>query len=490
VENSEAKTLGPPGDRAKGDEPPHGTKPHRAPEQKVGGYVLLAKLGAGGIGEVWKARDTRLNRVVALKFISAERPGSSPIRDLLHEARAASALNHPNIVTIFEVGETEGSAFLAMEFVEGETLRARLKRPPVPVEEALDIAQQIVAGLAAAHRNGIVHRDLKPENIMLRVDGLVKLMDFGLAKVVPWADASTAGNTPASAATESGAIVGTLTYMSPEQARGRPVTAASDVFSFGIIFYELLTGEHPFQAETAMDTLTAILSKEPASISAKSPSTPAALSAITARTLEKESNRRYPTGMDLAAELKAAISAQVTPAHAPEGETQVRHKPRWMRAIGVALIATILSLAAWRLRSSPNGASAATPVRAVAVMSFRAAPEDQGAATLAQDLPEELGTAISKTGMQVASHQSVLDLGGSPKPRDVGSQLGVDAVMNGSVRTFGGRFKVYVELDNARTGFMVWSETFTFEGPDALNGEEKTAAQIAQEMRQALAAQK
>jgi len=457
------------------------------PDQKLAGYVLVRKLGAGGIGEVWKARDPRLNRVVALKFIAGERPGSSPVRDLLREARAASALNHPNIVTIFEVGESADSAYLAMEFVEGETLRARLKRPPVPAEEALEIAHQIVTGLAAAHRNGIVHRDLKPENIMLRVDGLLKLMDFGLAKVIPWAQQSTAGLTPASAATDSGAIVGTLTYMSPEQARGRPVTPASDVFSFGIIFYELLTAEHPFQADTAIDTLTAILNKDPARVSARSPGVSEAVSAITARALEKDASRRYPSAVELLEELKQARSAQVSAAGV-QALPPARAKPRWMQAVGVALIAVILSVAAWRLRSSPTGENLVTPVRSVAVMNFRAAGDDQGAATLAQELPEELGTALSKTGLQIASHESVLQLGASLKPRDIGAQLGVDAVLDGSVRSYGSKFKVHVELVNARTGFQVWSETFTVESEDLLTGERKTAAEIAQELRQALAA--
>jgi len=385
------------------------------------------------------------------------------------------------------VGEGADSAYLAMEYVEGETLRARLKRPPLPTEEALEIAQQIVAGLAAAHRVGIVHRDLKPENIMLRVDGLVKLMDFGLAKVVPWGEKGAASPASGSVATDSGTIVGTLTYLSPEQARGRPVSPASDVFSFGIIFYELLTGEHPFQADTAVDTLTAILNREPTSVSAKSPAVPPAVSAIAARALDKDSSRRYPSGAELSADLKQALSAQEASARAAEARPVVRQKSRWMQAVGVALIAVILSVAARRSRSSPTGGNLVTPVRSMAVMNFRTAAEDQTAVTVAQELPEELDTALSKTGLQIASHESVLQLGGSVKPSDIGAQLGVDAVLDGSVRSYGSRFKVHVELVNARTGFQVWSETFTVEGEDVLSGEQKAAAEIAQELRQALA---
>jgi serine/threonine protein kinase len=177
--------------------------------------VLLERLGAGGIGEVWKARDRRLNRVVALKFIFAERQGSSTSRDLLREARAASALNHPNIITIFEIGESAGATYLAMEYVQGETLRTRLGSTPLTPAEAAEIARQVSEGLAAAHREGILHRDLKPENIMIRADGIVKIVDFGLAKVMPWAkdDAGNEGAT-LSVATQSGQLLGTFTYMS------------------------------------------------------------------------------------------------------------------------------------------------------------------------------------------------------------------------------------------------------------------------------------
>ena len=492
MENSE-KDANPLLDRnAASDGPLPPSEPVLAPGQKVGAYVLVGKLGAGGIGEVWKARDPRLNRVVALKFISAVRQGSSPMRDLLREARAASALNHPNIVTIFEVGESGSSAFLAMEFVEGETLRARLKRPPLPLEEALDLAGQIAAGLAAAHRVGIVHRDLKPENVMLRADGLVKLMDFGLAKVVSSAQQSTAGFGPTSQATESGAIVGTLTYMSPEQARGQALTPASDIFSFGILFHELLTAEHPFQAETPMDTLFAIVNKEPPRVAERCPTVPKAVSEIGARALEKDASRRYPSAVEMAEQLKQAKSLRL--AAAPEtmtyGAAPTRHKPRWMQALGVVLIAALISLAVWSYHSRSPAGGAGLRTQSIAVMNVRAAADDQGASAFAQDLPEELGVALSKTGLQIASHESVLQLGGSVKPRDVGAQLGVDAVLEGSVRSVGSKIKLHVELANTRTGFMVWSDTFTVEGEDALNGEQKTAGEIAQELRQALATPK
>jgi serine/threonine protein kinase len=458
------------------------------PEQKIGSYVLLGKLGAGGIGEVWKARDRRLNRVVALKFLSLVRPGSTPPQDLLREARAASALNHPNIITVFDVGENEGRPFLAMEFVEGETLRARLKRLPFPLDEALDIATQVAEGLAAAHHHGIVHRDLKPENILLRVDGYVKLLDFGLAKILPWGEKSTAEYSPTSGITESGAIVGTLTYMSPEQARALPVSPASDVFSFGIILYEMLTSEHPFRADTPMDTVSAILTRTPVSASTRAPSVPRELSEICARALAKEPGQRYSSAVELQEHLKRARAEERVSAPAEQAAPQVRHKPRWMQALGAALIAALLSVAGWYYRSPARSAETSAPVRSLAVMSFRTSPEDQRASTFAQDLPEELGSALTRTGMRVASRSSVLDLGSGAKAREVGAQLGVDAVLEGSVRSYGSKFKVHVELVNARSGFQIWAETFATEGEDLLSDEQKTAAEIANQLRQTLAA--
>jgi serine/threonine protein kinase len=447
--------------------------------QKIGPYTLLERLGAGGIGEVWKARDSRLNRVVAIKFITAARQGSSPAAELLREARAASALNHPNIITIFDVGESEAGTYLAMEFVPGETLRARLNRPPIPMEEGLGIAEQVVGGLAAAHREGIIHRDLKPENIMLRVDGLVKVLDFGLAKVLPWAQPQTAGGasvTAGSQATETGQLVGTFTYMSPEQARGGSVTPASDVFSFGIILYEVLAGEHPFKQTTVIDTLTAILSREPPPVSARDAAVPEQISGVVELALRKEVSGRPRSAVELSDELKRARAALAAPPPA------VHYMPRWMRAIGVALIAGLLTMGSWFLGSSTTRPGA-PPLRSIAVMTFRAEAGDDAASALAQALSEELGAAVSRTGFQVAARRSVLELAGPADPRVVGAQLGVDAVLEGSVRSYRDKVKVHVELISTRTGFQMWGDTITADIEDPMGGEQQAAGEIAKRLR-------
>jgi serine/threonine protein kinase len=461
------------------------------PGQRIGPYQLIEKLGSGGIGEVWKARDRRLSRIVALKFIATSRRGSSPIADLLREARAASALNHPNIVTIFEVGESDSGTYLAMEFVQGETLRNRLRRPPLPLEEALDIATQIAAGLGAAHEQGIVHRDLKPENIMLRADGYVKLLDFGLAKLLPWSEAAGAGAdsvTVSSIATEPGQLVGTLTCMSPEQARGQPVTPASDVFSFGIVLYEMLTLEHPFRAGTALDTLTAILTKEPLPVSTHSPAVPAPVAEVVERCLRKEPTARFSSVTELSGHLRTAKALQAAPLPEPG---KLRHQPRWVQALGAGLIALLLLLSGWFLRPSASDRGVEAPaVRSVAVMNFRADADDSRAAPLARGLPDEVSGALPGMGLNVASRSRVAELEGGADPQAIGAQLGVDAVLGGTVRSYGARFKVYIELVSTRTGFQIWSATLTTEGQDLIESEQKTAADIAAKLRAELPARK
>jgi serine/threonine protein kinase len=448
-----------------------------SPEQKIGNYILLEKLGTGGIGEVWKARDRRLNRVVALKFLSIERAGSTAARDLMREARAASALNHPNIVTVFEVGESEGSAYLAMEYVQGQTLRQRMTQGPLPTDQAMELAGQITAGLAAAHREGITHRDLKPENVMIRADGLVKILDFGLAKVLPWAqDKPSTDATTQTPVTQTGQVVGTFTYMSPEQARGLEVNAASDVFSLGILLYEMFCGQHPFRGATVIDTLNAILSKEPPPCNGTSEET----AALLRRALSKEASQRFATAGQLAEQLERVRTAPAAPAPAV-----TRHQPGWMKAIGGALLAGLLVMAGFYSRSAPTS-TASSRVESLAVLDFRAPAEDQRAAPFAQGLPEEINTALSRAGLRIAARSSIEELAGKGDPRTVGAQLGVDAVLAGTVRSYGSRFKIHLELVSSRNGFQIWTETFTAETDDPLAAEQKAAAEIAARLRAAI----
>src|SRR2546425_4540672 len=283
-------------------------------------YAILGSLGSGGMGEVYLAHDSKLGRRVALKLLPLHYNWDV---DRLHrfqqEARTASALNHPNILTIYEIGETEGSHFIATEFIAGETLRQRMTERAGPsrdgdslpnarmkLDEALDIGAQVASALSAAHEAGIVHRDIKPENIMLRTDGLVKVLDFGLAKLTQRAafTADTEAATRVMVKTIPGMVLGTAAYMSPEQARGLAVDARTDVWSLGVVLYEMITGHVPFEGETATDVILSVVEREPPPLARYSREVPAELERIINKALRKNREERYQTVKDLAIDLK------------------------------------------------------------------------------------------------------------------------------------------------------------------------------------------
>ncbi|HSD71808.1 MAG TPA: protein kinase [Thermoanaerobaculia bacterium] len=317
-----------------------------SPRTRLGPYELLELLGAGGMGEIYRARDTRLQREVAVKVL-AVRLSSDPARlkRFEREARSASALNHPNIVTIYEIGQADSTSYIAMELVDGKTLRELLHAGPLPLRKLLSIAGQVADGLAKAHASGIVHRDLKPENVMVTSDGLVKILDFGLAKLThPGSDLGESEPVPTiDGGTEPGLVMGTVGYMSPEQATGQPLDFRSDQFSFGSILYEMTTGKTAFDRLTKPETLAAIIREEPEPVAALNPGTPSYLSWIVERCLAKEPRDRYAATEDLAREL-ATLREHVTDL---SGANRVafespRRRARW-RTIGrmAALLAVV-----------------------------------------------------------------------------------------------------------------------------------------------------
>ena len=315
---------------------------------RLGPYELLSPLGSGGMGEVYRARDTRLGREVALKVLpesfSAD-PGR--LRRFDHEARAASALNHPNIVTIFDVGTDGSLSYIAMELVEGRTLRQLLGSDPLPLKRTLEIAGRVADGLSQAHEAGIVHRDVKPENVMVTRDGVVKILDFGLAKRAYAAGASPSGAT-ATVETEAGSVVGTVRYMSPEQAAGKPTDARSDQFSFGSVLYEMATGRPAFSGDTSVDTLSAILHAEPAPASAVNPALPAPLSWIVERCLAKDPGDRYASTRDLARDL-SALSRHLGEASGAGGAAAARRRLRGARTLAAAALVAAVVVVGLRL---------------------------------------------------------------------------------------------------------------------------------------------
>jgi eukaryotic-like serine/threonine-protein kinase len=355
---------------------------------KLGPYEILAPLGAGGMGEVYRARDTRLKRDVAIKVLpSAYAEDGERLRRFEQEAQAASALNHPNILSIFDFGEHEGAPYLVSELLEGETLRARLAGGAFQPRRAIGHALQIAQGLAAAHEKNIVHRDLKPENVFVTADGRVKILDFGLAKLTqPEGRLLAETNLPTEApATEPGVVLGTLGYMSPEQVRGKAADARSDIFSFGAILYEMLSGRRAFHGETAADTISAILSRDPPDLSETNRRIPESLDRIVRHCLEKAPEARFHSASDVAFDLEAISGATLTSV-APVAAGAVPWSARLRRlAPWLVLPALVLGYLVGRTPHAPKAAGSASVSEVVSVRKLTVQPGVESYPTLSPD---------------------------------------------------------------------------------------------------------
>jgi eukaryotic-like serine/threonine-protein kinase len=323
------------------------------PGAKLGPYEIIAPLGAGGMGEVYRARDPQLGREVAIKilpsFVSRD---PDRLRRFEQEARAAAVLNHPNILAVYQMGTHEGAPYLVSELLEGSTLRDQLLRGPVPVRKAVDYAIQTARGLAAAHEKGIVHRDLKPENLFLTKDGRIKILDFGLAKLIQHPGASDPGSPTMTEGTEPGVVLGTVGYMSPEQVRGQTADDRADLFALGAILYELLTGKRAFHKPTSAETMSAILNEEPPSASQITPGIPPALQKVVQRCLEKNPEQRFHSASDLAFALDALSESGSAPSGAFAAPAS-RGKWLWVVAAGLVL-AIVAAVALWLTRPPAN----------------------------------------------------------------------------------------------------------------------------------------
>ena len=299
--------------------------------RRVGPYEVLSAIGVGGMGEVYRARDSRLGREVALKVLPREH-SSDPgrVRRFRREARALAALSHPNILALYDAGRSDGTAYACFELLDGETLREKLERGPLSPRKVVEWGTEVCRGLAAAHARGIVHRDLKPENLAFAADGSIKILDFGLASVANTDDGTGGWDTNGTrTATQAGAFLGTPGYMSPEQVRGRSADARSDIFALGAVLYEMLTGQRAFDGATAADTISAVLLCDPSEAAACGGSMPAELERVVRRCLEKEPGDRFQTARDLAFALESLSGA---PVGAP--------RP-WLLAGGAALLAAV-----------------------------------------------------------------------------------------------------------------------------------------------------
>jgi serine/threonine protein kinase len=396
--------------------------------RRIAEYDILDLLGAGGMGEVYRARDRRLGREVAFKVLEPTIAADPAYRlRFEHEAQSASALNHPNIVTIYSVAEADDVTFITMELVQGQTLR-HLMAAPLPLATVIDVSVQLAAGLTAAHALGIVHRDLKPENIMLTPDGLVKVLDFGVAKREGFS-------------LDWGGTVGTLAYMSPEQALGRPAGPASDQFAFGTVLYEMLTGHHAFLRESRTETLEAIVSVEPRPMQKRNPRVPAAVRQIVARCLAKQPEARYANTRDLELALRKVrddISRWPT-----------RRQLLWIGA-GTAA-ATIAGGTTWML----------WPPHTLAVLPFVNAGHNKDADYLCLGLTHTLIARMNHLPLAVKSFSLVSNFAKSQSdPRAVGRQLGVEKIVGGDVTAEGGRLVVRAELVDVATGTSIWKQRY------------------------------
>jgi len=398
--------------------------------KRFSGYDVVALIGSGGMGDVYRARDLRLGRDVALKVLEPSIAADAEARRRFElEAQAASALNHPNIVTIYSVGEENDVAFITMELVQGRTLR-QLMPAAASLQMALDVSTQLAAALSAAHAIGIVHRDLKPENIMVTAEGLVKVLDFGIARREGVPDGTTT-------------TVGTLAYMSPEQALGQPAGPASDQFAFGAILYELLTGRQAFHGESQTETLAAIVNAEPPPVETLTRDVPPSLRRIVARCLAKQPGARFPTARDLEQALRLV-----------RDDVSRRPTRRQLLWIGAGTAAAALAgSATWMF----------WPPHTLAVLPFANTAKDDAIEHLCLGVTQSLISRMNHLPVAVKSFSLVSHfVHSSSDARTIGRQLGVEKVVSGSVAANGGRLLVAAELIDVGTGAVLWSKRYDY----------------------------
>jgi eukaryotic-like serine/threonine-protein kinase len=449
----------------------------------VGPYRIDKLLGVGGMGEVYCAWDTRLRRPVALKFLPREYMNDVAALDRFQrEARAASALSHPNICVVHDLGDLDERPFIAMEYLEGQTLRACMGGVALPRTKALEYALQILQGLAAAHRKGVVHRDLKPENLWITQEKQVKILDFGLAKFDEPIGQFESGSP--SLATERGRIMGTVGYMSPEQLRGQPVDHRTDLFAFGAILYEMVAGERAFYAPTAMDTVSVILNQDPPDLGDQG------INEVVRRCLEKNAGRRFQSADDIALVLNKLLEAPPTAAN-PEAFTPpkaaVLPSRRWLLGTGAsAVVASVIAARSWlpqRWRSWPF---ASRPrITRLAVLPLTNLSNDPEQDYFADGMTDILTTGLTEIGsLRVISRTSVMQLKGTNKPlSEIAKQLGVDAVVTASVMKSGARVRITAQLVDGGTDQQIWAKSYERELSDVLAMQGEVARAIADEVQ-------
>jgi eukaryotic-like serine/threonine-protein kinase len=447
------------------------------------------------MGEVYLAQDTRLDRKVALKILPDELAADPDrMKRFVQEAKAASGLNHPNIITIYEIDQTESTPFIATEFIEGSTLRERMRVQPLGLGEVLNVAVQIASALAAAHANGIVHRDIKPENIILRSDGIAKVLDFGIAKLTGQSSQELVDSqapTRGHLKTDSGVVMGTAIYMSPEQARGQQVDARTDIFSLGVLNYELLTGHLPFEGSSIYEIVAAILSdRQSPPLSSYSPEVPAELERIVSKALRKNREERYQTIKDLLLDLQS-LKQQLEFERTHRTRLTSEHKAvqiEWFRAgrkqvLGVLGIVLLLAGAGayawWKQAHALNQPE----IKSLAVLPLKSL--DAGENYLGLGIADAAINRVSQTGRLVVRPTSAVRkyLNEDTDALTAAKQLGVDSVLEGSFQRSSDRLRVSVNLLRTQDGASLWSDSFDLRMSDIFTIQDTVAQQVASRLR-------
>lgn len=480
--------------------------------KQIGHYQVLNQIGRGGMGEVFLAQDTRLGRKVALKLLRSDfTRNEERLRRFRQEARAASALNHPNILTIHEIGSEDSTHFMATEYVEGETLRECLASARMKLGDALDVAIQVAGALAAAHQSGIVHRDIKPDNIMVRRDGYAKVLDFGLAKLTERAPASndSAWPTLGKVETNPGVVMGTVQYMSPEQARGLSIDERTDIWSLGCVLYETLAGRAPFDDKTVTDILVAIVAKEPPPLNnLASEQIPADLDRIIAKTLRKNPDERYQTSKELLVDLQrlrqkleieshlersappelngAATRANVAVRLTTKRTHQLQHFLSARRTLLYAAVLTLVILGGiayvWRWRQTSVVPQA--EIKSLAVLPLRSL-NNKGDSYMGLGIADAVIRRISQTGELTVRPTSAVSkyINEEVNSLEVARQLNVDAVFEGTMQREGDRLRVSVNLLRTTNGESLWADSFDKRSTDIFTIQDEVAQQVAARLR-------